>query len=417
MKRPQVTISSNATTDLLSFCRRAGYQRMLVVADTITHRILGQAVRDGLCQGGCDARSVVIAGAEVAADAASILDVVLSFDRRDQLLIAVGSGTITDITRFVSHRVGVPFVAVPTAPSVDGFASPGAPLIVRGVKTTAIAHPPIAIFADLDVVGRAPPPMIAAGFGDMLGKHTSVADWKLGSLVWGLPFDAGIANRSTAAVKACEEAAGDIATASRLGAQRLLEALLESGFCMLDFGSSLPASGAEHHYSHFWEMKLLQERKPAILHGAKVGVATIFVAELYERLRRISVADAEKLLAESPLPSAPDELTRIRQSYGPAAEEVAMTQMGFIGMTEQAWEALKQKIVECWDAIQDIAQTVPGPLEIAQLLRSVGGPTTMEELGLPDSYRRMAGESAHFLRNHFTVSKLLRILFPPRAGE
>ena len=199
--------------------------------------------------------------------------------------MAIGSGTITDITRFVSHRTGAAFISMPTAPSVDGFASIGAPLIVDGVKETIICHTPTAIFADVTTLAAAPRGLIAAGFGDMLGKLTSIADWRLGQLLWDEPYDEAIAQRTLTAVQFCIDNVESIGAASPEGVRKLLEALLESGYCMLDFGSSRPASGAEHHYSHYWEMKLLNEGRPAIYHGAKVGVATALVAEQYAQLR------------------------------------------------------------------------------------------------------------------------------------
>jgi glycerol-1-phosphate dehydrogenase [NAD(P)+] len=179
---------------------------------------------------------------------------------------------------------------------------------------------------------------------------------------------------------------------------------------MLDFGSSLPASGGEHHYSHFWEMKLLREGKPAILHGAKVGVAAIFIAGQYERIRRLSVDEAAHLLGKSRQPSVEGEMRRVRQAYGPLAEEVARTQALFFGMDRTAWEDLKKRVLDRWDKVREIAAAVPGPGELTQLLRRVGGPTNMHELGLPDSWKRQADEGALYLRNHFTVARLTRLL-------
>ncbi len=127
MNRPRVAIGAGVVPDLLTFCEQAGFRRLLIVADANTYPVLGRTVEEALRGSGREARSVILSGEEVAADAHSILHVLLSFDRKDQSLVAVGSGTITDITRFVSSRVGVPFIAMPTAPSVDGFTSPGSP--------------------------------------------------------------------------------------------------------------------------------------------------------------------------------------------------------------------------------------------------------------------------------------------------
>ncbi len=230
----------------------------------------------GLCAAAdFDLKQIVFTGEEVVADAAHVLDVLVEADRQDRIYIAVGSGTLTDITRFASHRTKTSFISVPTAPSVDGFASIGAPLIIHGVKITVICHAPMALFADINTLANAPQAMIAAGFADMLGKLTSIADWRIGRLVWDEPYDESIAERTLAAVQICIDNAEAIGRGSSDGIAKLMDALLESGYCMLDFGSSRPASGAEHHYSHYWEMKLLREGRPAILHGAKVGVATV----------------------------------------------------------------------------------------------------------------------------------------------
>jgi len=355
---------------------------------------------------------VVLTSKEDVADSDHILEVLLAIDPTIQTLIAIGSGTITDIARFVSHKIGTSFVVLPTAPSVDGFTSLVSPLTLRGVKTTVKAHSPAAIFADLDVLSGAPRTMIAAGFGDMVGKHTAAADWRLASLLWDLPYDENIAERSLAAVRSCEAVVSSIGDASEAGVRTLFDGLVESGFCMLDSGNSLPASGAEHHYSHFWEMKLLREGKPAILHGAKVGVATIFVAGLYEEIKDISKSRVVQLLETSKLPSRDGEINRINKAYGSVAAQVLPSQTKFLDMSEEAFEQIKERIHRHWSAIQEIAHGVPSPRRIAESLRAVGGPVSMRDIGLSDLDRDLAAENAHYMRNHFTISRLRRILFP-----
>ncbi len=409
-QRPLVVIGPDAIPRLNQFCREAGRRRLLLVADANTYQACGEAVEAALRATGCDIQAVVFTGSEVVADARHILRVLCAAGRADLTFISVGSGTITDITRFVSHRAGGAFISVPTAPSVDGYTSIGAPLIVDGVKTTAKAHAPLAIFADLPTLCAAPRRMIAAGFGDMLGKHTSVADWRLAHLLWDLPYDESIARRSVRAAQACEEHAAQIAAASADGVRSLMDALIESGYCMLDFGSSLPASGSEHHFSHFWEMKFLREGKPAVLHGAKVGVATILVAGLYEQIGLMSGEQAAALLKESRLPGREEEIQRIRSVYGPLAPDIIAVQAPFLDMSEPDYARLKQKILDRWADIQEIARQVPGQARITELLRAAGGPVTAAALGLTEEERVLAQTMSHYLRPHFTVPKLMRVL-------
>ena len=154
----QVTIGPDAVPQLVEFCRKHQYTRLLMVADRNTYAAQGKAVEQALRDAGFDLKQVVFTGEEVVADAAHVLDVLVEADRQERIFIAVGSGTLTDITRFSSHRTKTSFISVPTAPSVDGFASIGAPLIIHGVKITVICHAPIALFADIGTLSHAPAP-------------------------------------------------------------------------------------------------------------------------------------------------------------------------------------------------------------------------------------------------------------------
>jgi glycerol-1-phosphate dehydrogenase [NAD(P)+] len=409
--RPRmVTIDDKAAEQLVEFCRREQYNKLLLVADRNTYAALGEKVAAALRTAGFDLKQVVFTGEEVVADAAHVLDVLVEADRQERIFIAVGSGTLTDITRFSSHRTKTSFISMPTAPSVDGFASIGAPLIIHGVKITVICHAPIAVFADLNTLAHAPRAMIAAGFADMLGKLTSIADWRIGRLLWNEPYDESIAERTLVAVKLCTDNAAAIGQGNPEAVRVLLDALLESGYCMLDFGSSRPASGAEHHYSHFWEMKLLQEGRPAILHGAKVGVATALVAGLYAQLRGLSREAAADRLEAAVLPPRAAEEAAIRAAYGDLAGDIIVEHANFLNLDEAAYDAIKRKILAHWDEIQAIAAQVPPPEQIAGWLQEVGGPTTVAELGLSAAEQALAAANGHYLRDRFTMRKLARVL-------
>ena len=362
--------------------------------------------------GNIDAFFMRIFSTQLIADAQHILRVLVEMDRQERTFIAVGSGTITDISRFVSHRTRNRFIAMPTAPSVDGFASIGAPLIIGGVKTTVISHAPQAIFADINVLATAPRAMIAAGFGDMLGKITSIADWGLGCLLWDEPYDEAIAERTLQAAQLCIDQATEIGAGTPDGIHILMEALIESGYCMLDFGSSRPASGSEHHYSHVWEMKLLREHRPAILHGAKVGVATVLVARVYESIRQLSRQAAADLLEASELPDRAQEIERIRTAYGNLADEIMQEQVPFLNLSAAAYATLKRKILDHWPEIQAIAAQVPTAQAFTALLQQVHGPTTVQALGLSADEQTLVEQNAHYLRNRFTVRKLDKVLTP-----
>jgi len=416
-KRPEVLVGHDVLPSLYRFCERNRLRKFLLVADSNTYAVVGEAVEMELRGRASEVTSVVLQDEQVIADARTILRVLLAYDAVQCAFLAIGSGTITDITRFVSHRTGNPFISLPTAPSVDGYTSTNAPLIVDGIKKSCTAQAPMAIFADTAILSSAPRQMIAAGFGDMLGKYTSVADWRLGHLLRDQPYDESIARRALDAVKRCADSVRAIGNADPEGIARLMEALIESGFCITDFGTSLPASGTEHHYSHCWEMKLLREGRPPILHGAKVGVATILVAELYDNLRQLSRGDALDLLEASGPPVREDEVRKIRTAFGPMADDIISAQAAFLDLDGEAFEQLKQKIIENWSDIEAIAEGVPTAERMRELLTLVGGPISPYGLGLSGEDLALAASSAHYLRGHFTVRRLMEILYPGRGGK
>lgn len=405
-----VTVDDKAVAHLVQFCREQGLTHLFLVADPNTYAAQGAAAAAALRAAGFDLKEIVLTSKEVIVDGEHVFAIMRALDLTPRTFIAAGSGTITDLTRFVSHRTRGQFISVPTAPSVDGFTSTGAPMIIEGVKKTVYCHAPIAIFADTQVLCAAPQAMIAAGFGDMLGKYTSIADWRLGALLWDEPYDEAIAQRTLAAVQQCVDNVPGIGQAQPAAIRALFDALVESGYCMLDFGQSRPASGAEHHTSHFWEMKLLAEGRPAILHGAKVGVATVLVAGLYDRVRSLSRQQVADLLEASTLPDRAAELETIRHAYGSEAGEVSRDQARFLDLTAADYDALKRRVLDNWDAIQAIAAQVPPAAEVARLLETAGGPSRVDQIGLSAAERDAALADAHYLRDRFTVRKLARVL-------
>ena len=200
--------------------------QFVLVSDENTYHALGKRVESALQRNGNPLTTIILKGEEVIADEACITEVFTRTPVGDYTYIAVGSGTITDITRFVSHRSKNPFISLPTAPSVDGFTSIGAPLVLRGVKTTIICQPPLAFFADLPALQAAPQRLIASGFGDMIGKVTSLADWKLGRLLWNEPFDRTIADRSQKGVDTCISYADAIGSGDEEGIRHLIDSLV-----------------------------------------------------------------------------------------------------------------------------------------------------------------------------------------------
>ncbi len=408
--RPHIHIGQDAVEQLLAYVTREGLHRFSLVADANTYAALGKEVEARLAAAGLDVRTILLTGPEVIVDELQVVDVMLRNQARDRAFLAVGSGTITDITRFVTLQTGGAFISVPTAPSVDGYTSPITPMVVRRLKITGPGHLPQAIFADLDTLRTAPQKMIASGAGDVIAKWTSTADWRLGSLLWTDHFDEAIARRFTSALYKVVNAADEIGHATPAGIRSLMEALIEAGLCMADFGTSLPASGSEHLLSHFWESRLLVENRPALLHGAKVGVGTSLIAAYWQQVRGMSRAEAARRLAAHGLPDRDQEIANIRVGWPFAVDQVLTEQASFLNMDAAGYAALSEKILDHWDDIQAIAADVPAPEKVIDTLRRVGGPTTVAELGLEPRDLADAFASAHYLRNRLPMLRLRRML-------
>ena len=202
-----------------------------------------------------------------------------------EILIAVGSGTIHDITRYCAYVKKIPFVSCPTAASVDGFCSSVAAMTWNGCKKTLTAVAPTIVIADLDIIKNAPLRLAKSGFGDMIGKYIALTDWKVGKILKNEYFCDRIAGLTLKATEDTLASLNGILNDDAKAYEALTSGLLLSGLAMQMIGNSRPASGAEHHISHLIEMEpAMLGVSSSALHGEKVGVGTLLVMEKYQSL-------------------------------------------------------------------------------------------------------------------------------------
>ncbi len=209
----------------------------------------------------------------------------LETDRDTAMIITAGSGTLNDLSRYISFKLNIPYIIFCTAPSMDGYASTVSPIIVEGYKKTFEAVYPLAVIADERVISDAPIEMIRAGFGDIIGKFTALSDWELSNKINGEYLCPACEALMKKAVTQTVSKAGMIGARDSDAVKNLLDSLLLSGISMGLIGNSRPASGSEHHLAHYWEMKALKEGSTHPLHGNAVGAAAIVISTIYERLK------------------------------------------------------------------------------------------------------------------------------------
>ncbi len=193
-------------------------------------------------------------------------------------VIGVGGGKIIDMGKVVAHRMNKPFISVPTAPSHDGIASERATITDDNDKISIRARPPMAVIADVGVLAGAPPRLIAAGAADALSNLTSVQDWKIARDRKGEYYSDYAAYLAKTSAKTVLRSAGLIGRKEERGIRDLVEALLTSSIAMSMAGSSRPASGAEHAFSH-----CLDSLGSQALHGEQCGVGAILTSHLQGR--------------------------------------------------------------------------------------------------------------------------------------
>ncbi len=385
---------------------RVGAGRVLLVADANTWAAAGKKLKTSLAsQGILTGELVFPAHPVLVADERAVFSILNGADRQTCLLVAVGSGTINDLVRYVSYKLALPYAIYATAPSMDGYASSVAALTVADMKQTMPAWGAEAILADPAVLAASPAPMIAAGLGDILGKFTAVADWRLGQLVEDEYYCPEVAADILATARNCQELAGQLKERDQAAVSQIFAALLETGIAMSYVGSSRPASGSEHHLSHFWEMAYLREGKEPLLHGTKVGLATLLMAALYQDLagKKPDFDLARQRAAEF---SLADWSRQMELVYGQGADVIIGLEKA--SKTQDPVRVLRNidRLEASWPAVGQIARLVPGWQEIGQALAAVRGATRPDQMGLTRQLVRDSLLYARHIRQRYTVLQL-----------
>lgn len=281
MSEPDITVVvAPDALDRLASWTAERWPQALVVMDVNTREAVGAPAIASLRAAGVAVRELVF---ELAHGLRAGLDEAAAV--RDAageagVLVAAGSGVITDIVRHAASSSERPFVSVPSAASMDGYASSVAAMEIDGVKVTLPARMPAAIFADPRVAAAAPAELTRAGLGDLLAKATARVDWLAAHLLYGEPFSDAAAARALEPMTFAARNVEAVLAGGEQAIGRLLGGLVQSGIAIAIAGSSRPASGSEHHASHFWDLLAARGRRPHASHGLQVGYASRFAMRL-----------------------------------------------------------------------------------------------------------------------------------------
>lgn len=280
-----IVIGSDIIDSVANLCAYYGNKKIFLMADSNTYKAFGSKVEKLLKREGFSLTSFVFKCENtLVPDEKSLGRLLIELPADTRLIVSVGSGTLNDLARMVSFKTHIPYYIVCTAPSMDGYASVVSPLIVEGFKKTYEAVYPESIIADTSIMKNAPMTMIQAGFGDIIGKLNSITDWVLSRELNGEYYCETTVKLVHNAVQKCIDNMDGIRNRSEDTIHSITEALILSGICIGLVGNSRPASGAEHHLAHYWEIDALANGREHPLHGNSVGVGTVVVSYIYEMM-------------------------------------------------------------------------------------------------------------------------------------
>ena len=396
-----VAIEKNAISALTKLA--ADFHSILLVADENTFAAAGQKTLSAI--GDKYSRRVVFPGSPILIPNEDAIEAVTKVLDGIDLIIGIGSGVIQDLCKYVSHERGIPYFIVATAPSMDGYASTGAAMILEGMKTTVSANVPAAIIADTEILKDAPMDMIQAGYGDIVGKYSALNDWRLSHAVNGEYFCQYIYDLTFEMLQKTLNLADGLRKREEESVKVLMEALTIVGIAMSFAGSSRPASGSEHHLSHFFEITGIVNGEAYFPHGIDVAYSTVVTATLREQLLKQPWPDNQYR------PEKEDYLAQMSRIYGPVAKGCIALQEKVGLYRKDMLSIYKEKEQE----IRAILSEMPSASEIERMLNAVE--LKMDAFYALYSEKKIADAISYAkeLKDRYTVLWMYYDLFGPKG--
>lgn len=367
--------------------------RIAVISDQSTFDALGRRVERALAKITSTHGIVLDAPHADLATAAALQARAAAADA----LIAVGSGTINDLSKYVAHRTGRPYAIFATAPSMNGYLTATASLARDGLKSSLPARPPVAALFDLEVLAAAPARLIRAGIGDSICRTTAQTDWLLGYYLRDAPYSdtpylLQIEDEPSLLSRAAAIALGEVE-----GVRALTRLLVLAGLGMGIVGGSEPASMGEHLISHYVDM--MASPHPGSLHGEQVGVATLTVSRLQNAMLRAARPPELR-------PTRIDEAA-MRARYGPRLGDRCIAEFRAKAMDERAAERMNARLAEIWPAMTARLREIMSPTaRLEDAMAAAGAPMGALDLGLERGFYQSAVRHAREIRRRYSILDL-----------
>ncbi|MBR0160232.1 MAG: iron-containing alcohol dehydrogenase [Oscillospiraceae bacterium] len=326
-----------------------------------------------------------------------IEDCMTRFVQKPDYVVVVGGGTLMDFGRYSAWKLGIPFVAIPTIVSSDGFTADICSIIIDGQKKSIPMQAADAVICDIDVVAGAPMFLTIAGVQDIMAKVISIADWKIASLVSGEYFCQKVCDMAQEALDLMTKCAYDLKAGKEPDIETMAYTQMLSGLTMQILSNSRAASGAEHLVAHLVEMKPRGFENAHGLHGECVGVGTLLVAEAYHKL-----AERESIEVK---PFTPIDEEWVRWEFGDLADGILKENENDVLATFPP-----ENIKEHWQEIREIIAGIPSYEELRSLYAAIGAKHTLEELGIDPAVKDSFLDISSAIRNRLTLARMTRLI-------
>lgn len=311
-------------------------------------------------------------------------------------MIAVGGGTINDITKYAAYQYGQAYLCVATAASMNGYSSATASLDDGAVKHSFVCRPPHAVVADLRVIAPAPRRLARAGVGDTLCRSTVAADRYISHVVLGTPFERDIFEQLRVHETWLIQNMALLRDGSMEYMRQLMHALLDTGDAMTRLRSSVVASQGEHMIAHTLEMMYGKELREA-MHGEMIAVTTTSMAHMQHKI----------LLGQPSLRHHPREASHFSRLFGKqAAPELAQRYIQKV-IPEDAVATLDARFQREWPEIKaELLSLIVPANGIERAFKEAGLATSPKGLGLMEERYNSAQAYAYMTRDRFTFLDL-----------
>ena len=398
-----VDIRRGAINALPEYMHRFGYARPYILCDATTYKIAGERCEGVLREAGFAPDVLILR--HLGYDEATLGEIVINKPDDCDVMIGVGTGSITDILRFASFKLGLPCFTVATGAPMDGFSASVGIMNVNNLKATMPAHSTEVIIGDTDVLSTAPYRMTVAGFADLIGKLNAINDWHLGVLINGDHYCRSIDTLVMDYVYDILGKAEAIKNRDAKAVGELMNALLLTGASISLYGSSRPISGAEHHFSHYLEVLGDQRGKPYAMHGEQVAVGTVLALTAAAKLASITPDfDAAREAAARYDASAWEN--EIRRAYGDAADAIIALEAQS-GKNETTGRLKRIDIMQRhWEEVRAMLAGVYPAEKLRALLKDIGCPCTPRDIGVTKDVLRDALLYCKETRARYTVYQL-----------